>query len=325
MESPLVVGRPDDAASPACADVVAAAADVGAPTASGRAGADGARLTARCHKAAPHWPAALGARVHVDGHGAGTYVRFDPNFLVSGHAHTIDFDEGGEQTLTSDRWCLRRLCCCSAVRPVADGWRVIDTLGSVEVSTLMAPELQTIALTKAMSVCELRSEIAQRFGVPPEQQRLVLQREGDDAGAEGRAGGHGAWLAEGADPSDTVWRAGARASMRLLLVATDAPVRGAHVSPDDGAWSMKRVLGLRRAAVRLEVARVKPAWTVTSIGAVVCVIGGAVGGAQFVFYRFITTSALSIWGIVFGIKLFVFLCFVLLGLVGSEGGASPGR
>ena len=51
-------------------------------------------------------------------------------------------------------------------RPVADGWQVVDDLGSVVVSTLTAPEPQTIVLTPAMSVCELRSEVAQRFGAP---------------------------------------------------------------------------------------------------------------------------------------------------------------
>jgi hypothetical protein len=104
MQSPLVVGR-RDAVSPAHglatqrravdAARAAAATDVlGAPRASVRAGGvHGPRQ----HQAAPHWPAALGARVHVDGYGQGTYVRFDPSFLVSGHAHTIDFDQGGEQ------------------------------------------------------------------------------------------------------------------------------------------------------------------------------------------------------------------------------------
>jgi hypothetical protein len=63
MQNPLVVGR-DDAAPARRAVVVAA--DVGWPCSV---------------NAAPHWPAALGARVHIDGHGYGTYVRFDANFL----------------------------------------------------------------------------------------------------------------------------------------------------------------------------------------------------------------------------------------------------
>jgi hypothetical protein len=77
-------------------------------------------------------------RVHVEAHGLGTYVRFD-NFL-SRVAHTIDL--GGGETLTSaypcrGSWLLRQLCCCSAARPVADGWKVVDArdLGSVHVST----------------------------------------------------------------------------------------------------------------------------------------------------------------------------------------------
>eukprot|EP01051_Picozoa_sp_SAG22_P015709 SAG22_NODE_2093_length_3020_cov_8.343033_1_plen_481_part_00 len=175
--------------------------------------------------AGPDWPAALGARVHVAGYGQGTYVRFDPGF-VSGHAHTIDFDEGGLKTLSSDSWCLRRLRCCSAVRPVASGWCVVGELGSVQVSTLMAPEPQSIGLAPAMSISELRAEIAQRFGVPPRLQRLVAQPP-PAAGHSGAAGGgaaaghEGHLVGEGCRPSTTVWGSGVRAGMQLLLVSTD--------------------------------------------------------------------------------------------------------
>ena len=88
--------------------------------------------------------------------------------------------------------------------------------------------------------------------MPPEQQRLILQCKGDGAGAEGCAGGDGALVAEGADPSDTVWSAGARAGMRLLLVATDAPA-----AVGEGTWSVEQVVGLRREGLESEVARVK--------------------------------------------------------------------
>ena len=76
---------------------VAVAADVGAPRASTGAGVDRLHGPSRHVMTAPHLPAALGARVHVEGHGLGTYVRFD--FNLSRVAHTIDFDEGGEKML----------------------------------------------------------------------------------------------------------------------------------------------------------------------------------------------------------------------------------
>ena len=139
------------------------------------------RLGPRRHPmTAPHWPAAVGARVHVEGHGLGIYVRFDFNFL-SRVAHTIDFDGLGEKTLSSDfccrdSWYLRRLCCCVAARPVANGWQIVlDDFGSVQVSTLMAPEPQRIALTPAnMSMCEFRCEVTRLFEVPPAQQQQLV-------------------------------------------------------------------------------------------------------------------------------------------------------
>ena len=112
-------------------------------------------------------------------------------------------------------------------------WQVVDDLGSVEVFTLTAPEPQTIVLTPVMSVCELRSEVARCFGVPPEQQRFALQ--GGGAGAEGGGG----LVGEGAAPSAMVWGAGVRAGMRLLLVTMDSPVA------DDGVWSIFTVVNLR--------------------------------------------------------------------------------
>jgi hypothetical protein len=207
---------------------------------------------------APHLPAALGARVHVEGHGLGTYVRFD--FNLSRVAHTIDFDEGGEKMLRSnfpcrDNWFLRRLCCCSATRPVADGWQVVKDLGSIQVFTLMAPEPQTIVLTANMSICELRSEVARCFEVPPEQQQLVAQGEaGDqgDAGTEGSGREHGELVGEGSDPSTTVWRSGVRAGMCLLLVATDS-----LVAAGEGTWSVERIARLQREGLQSEVARAK--------------------------------------------------------------------
>jgi hypothetical protein len=123
-----------------------------------------------------------------------------------------------------------------------------------------------------MSICELRSEVAQRFGVPPEQQRLAIQGEGDDAGTHlgSSSGRRGDLVGEGSTPSTTVWGSGVRTGMRLLLVATDAPVAAAG----DGAWSVERVVGLRRESLRSEVARVQR--TAKSIGAVVVL--GLVGG-----------------------------------------------
>ena len=55
----------------------------------------------------PHLPAAVGARVHVEGHGLGTYVRFDYNVL-SPVLHCIDFDECGEKTFRGDSSCRDR-------------------------------------------------------------------------------------------------------------------------------------------------------------------------------------------------------------------------
>jgi hypothetical protein len=234
---------------------------------------------------APHWPAAVGARVHIEGHGLGTYVRFDFN-LLSRVVHTIDFDGLGEQTLSSDfpcrdSWYLRRLCCCVAARPVASGWQIVlDDFGTVQVSTLMAPEPQRIALAPAnMSLCELRSEVARRFGVPSAQQRLVVQggEGGDqgDAGTEGSGGGDGELVGEGSDPSTTVWRSGVRPGMRLLLVATDAPV----AAGEGATWSVERVVGLRREGLQSEVARAKKQVHRASVGVAAGVVAVGVGVA----------------------------------------------
>jgi hypothetical protein len=250
--------------------------------------------------AAPHWPAAVGARVRIEGHGLGTYVWFDFN-LLSRVAHTIDFDEGGEKTLTSDfpcrdSWLLRRLCCCVAARTVADGWQIVDDdLGSVQVSTLMAPEPQTIALAPAnMSMCEHRSGVARLFGVPPEQQQLVVQGEGGDrgdVGAESVGGEASELVGEGSDPSTTVWRAGVRAGMRLLLVAMDSPV----ATGEGATWSVEWVVELRREGLQSEVARVKNGifWAVNGCGSSIAkgvgaVVGcGVLGGGSVAVYVFI--------------------------------------
>ena len=263
MMNPLVVVQGGSAASPASDAIpsVVVAAEVDAGGVPSSASSVGARVepikgrlgpSGRPAMTAPHWPAPVGARVHVEGHGEGNYVGFDFN-LLSRVAHTIDFDGGGETTLRSDfpcrdSWCLRRLCCCSATRPVASGWWVVDDPGSVQVSTLMAPEEpKTIALAPAnMSMCQLRSEIARCFEVPPEQQRLVLQGEGQaqgDPGAEGSSGGDDGLVGEGSHSSATVWASGVRAGMRLLLVAADLP-------PAD-------LPGLLHEGLESEVARVK--------------------------------------------------------------------
>jgi hypothetical protein len=61
-----------------------------------------------------------------------------------------------------------------------------------------------------MSMCELRCELARRFGVPPAAQQLVEQGSGE--------------LLGGAEPADPVWAAGLRDGMRLMLVAVEEPV-----------------------------------------------------------------------------------------------------
>jgi hypothetical protein len=229
-------------------------------------------------------------------HGLGIYVRFDFN-LLSRVAHTIDFDEGGKKTLTSDfpcrdSWYLRRLCCCVATRPVANEWQIIlDDFGSVQVSTLMAPEPQRIALTPAtMSMCEFRSEVARLFGVPPAQQQLVVHGEGGDRGdaaTEGSGGRDGALVGEGSDPSTTIWRSGVRPGMRLLLVATDAPV-----AAGEGTWSVERVVGLRRRGLESEVTRVQQ--RVEQVGVVAFGVGIAFGVAFGVGAATVVTAAATI-------------------------------
>ena len=125
----------------------------------------------------------------------------------------------------------------------------------------MAPdELQTIALTPAnMSMCEFRAEVALRFGVPPEQQQLVVRGDGGDRGtAEGSGSTDGELVGQGrANPSMTVWAAGVRAGMSLLLVVGEASLGGE-------AASVERVLELRRERLELEVARAKA--QVTAVG-----------------------------------------------------------
>ena len=251
----------------------------GAPTAS--------TVPRRQPMVAPHWPAALGARVRVEGHGLGTYVRFDFSWL-SRVAHTIDFDEGGERTLTSDvrcrdSWFLRRLCCCGCVaaRPVANGWQICDDddLGSIRVSTLVAPdEPQTIKLAPAnMSMCEFRVEVTQRFGVPPEKQQFVIQNDGGDRGDVGNnaasGGRDGELVGEGAGPSTTVWRAGLRSGTRVLLVPMDGPV----AEPvGEGEWSVERIVALRRKRLETEKARAEKQ---VALHDAVLAVGGSIGAA----------------------------------------------
>jgi hypothetical protein len=142
----------------------------------------------------------------------------------------------------------------------------------------MAPEPRTIALTPAnMSLCELRSEIARRFGVPPEQQRLVVQ--GGEGGDQGGACTEGQLVGEGSDPSTTVWGSGVRAGMHLLLAVTDPPA-----TADEGTWSVERVVGLRREGLQAELARANEqraaALSVGGIsgGAIGAVVGTVIGG-----------------------------------------------
>lgn len=68
-------------------------------------------------------PAAVGARVHVEGHGQGTYVRFDFNMLPP-VLHCIDFDEGGEKTFKGDSACRDRWC----RRPQAPHQKIAGTI-----------------------------------------------------------------------------------------------------------------------------------------------------------------------------------------------------
>jgi hypothetical protein len=145
----------------------------------------------------------------------------------------------------------------------------------------MAPEEpQTIPLAPAnMSMCELRSEIARCFEVPPEQQRLVLNGEGQaqvDPGAdsEGSGGGDGGLVGEGSDPSAMVWGSGVRAGMRLLLVAADSPA-----AVDEEMWSVERVVGLQREKLESEVAGVKRrVEAVSDVVGFVATFVGIVGG-----------------------------------------------
>ena len=58
-------------------------------------------------------------------------------------------------------------------------------IGSVNVSTLTASEQQQVELTARMSMLELKLELAQRFGVAPWKQQLVIQggaRDGELVG-----------------------------------------------------------------------------------------------------------------------------------------------
>lgn len=45
---------------------------------------------------APHYPLPMHTRVHVDGLGTGSYIRFDPK-LLGCHRHTIDFDADSDE------------------------------------------------------------------------------------------------------------------------------------------------------------------------------------------------------------------------------------
>lgn len=90
---------------------------------------------------APHYPAALGARVHAPEFGAGTYLHFDPMFCCGHHRHTIEFDESGQQVLVSDCWLWRALCpgpiagfgrMCVPGDDDSDLWSNITDLGSGE-------------------------------------------------------------------------------------------------------------------------------------------------------------------------------------------------
>ena len=273
-------------------------------------------------KSAPYWPPPIGSRVHVEGHGEGNYAGFEFRILSPGVAHTIDFDEGGEKILVSASscrdscwWCRgRRDLSSSAARPVARGWRVINNLGSVQVSTLMAPdELQTIALTPAnMSMCEFRAEVALRFGVPPEQQQLVVRGDGGDRGTAERSGStDGELVGQGrANPSMTVWAAGVRAGMSLLLVVGEASLGGE-------AASVERVLELRRERLELEVARAKA--QVTAVGGGTC--GRACGSIVGMSFACIIMGAIisvgimityppSTWG-----STLIYLTVVVVGVV----------
>jgi hypothetical protein len=84
----------------------------------------------------------------------------------------------------------------------------------------LARLLQTIALAKSMSICELHAEVALQFGVPSHQQRLTIQ-QGDSSGDRSDD------LVDSSDPSASIWAAGVRAGMQLLLVVGEQPARKA--------------------------------------------------------------------------------------------------
>ena len=85
MRNPLVAGG--SAASPASDAIpsVVVAADAGGVPSSVEAGVEPQgrlRPSGRPAMTAPHWPAPVGARVHVEGHGEGNYAGFDFNLLT---------------------------------------------------------------------------------------------------------------------------------------------------------------------------------------------------------------------------------------------------
>ena len=287
---------------------------------------------------APHWPAALGARVRVQGHGLGTYVRYDFR-LLSRVAHTIEFDEGGERTLASDfrcrdSWFLRRLCCsgCVAARSVASGWQICDDddLGSVRVSTLVAPdEPHMIKLAPAnMSMYEFRVGVSQRFGVPPEKQHLVIQNDGGHRGPGdvGTNKDNGELVGEGMDPSTTVWRAELRS--RLLLVAMDWLVAEPG---DEGEWSVERIVALRRKRLKTEKARAKEhvqeAVDAFAVGVLGVVSGGLVGGFVGVVPGGVVVVGVGVAIVAnfsVGVAIVANFAIVVVGVLGSIVGAYVG-
>ena len=81
-------------------------------------------------------------------------------------------------------------------------------IGSVNVSTLLtASEQQQVELTARMSMLELKLELAQRFGVAPWKQQLVIQGGARD----------GELVSEGSEPKTVL-------GMSLLLVAVEHAV-----------------------------------------------------------------------------------------------------
>lgn len=262
----------------------------------------------------PHWPAPLGSRVCVEGRGQGTYVAYDLSPWLWRAQHTIDFHEGGEQTLVSDSLVARRLCCGSGddIQPVADTWWVFDEdPGTVQVFT--SATAQTISLAPTMSVRQLQLEIQRSFGVCPAQQQLfAVDAGGAPTSPQGSDGAH-ELLARGAtggseqmkllaratrrllvgcetEPSVTVWCAGLRDGMRLLLEPAGPYDSVAALSVDSlgtvhGAVRQSDSMADIIVVVQEEASRVvEPVQRVFAasivLGFVVgCIVGAAVGSA----------------------------------------------